>query len=126
MLVLVNDLFNNSGNLLSFNEFSTKYDIDINFLQYQNIGSIRAFFNDITFRHEAQKEVNPVQPLIIKIVNIQNKECRQIYDFILRAQTLPTSRRKLNNDLNLNADFNWNSIYSIPFYITKDSNSQWF
>ena len=124
---LVNDLLNNSGNLLSFNEFSAKYDINTNFLQYQNIiGSIRAFLNNITLIHQAQKEVNPVQPLIIKIINSKSKGCRQIYDFILRVKTLPTSRRKWNNELNLNANFNWNIIYRIPFNVTKDSNLQWF
>jgi hypothetical protein len=68
----------------------------------------------------------PIQPLMIKIINSQKKGCRQIYDYILRANISSIAKRKREDELNLNDDFNWNGIYRLPFNMTKDSNLQWF
>jgi hypothetical protein len=124
---LVNDFLDNRGNLLSFDEFLTKFDINTNFSEYQNIiESNRRFLNQLSLRHLHQKEEMPIQPLMIEIIYSQKKGCRQIYDYILRANISSIAKRKWEDELNLNNDFNWNGIYRLPFNITKDSNLQWF
>ena len=62
-VIFVNDFLDSKGNLMSFNDFLIKYNINTNFLQYQNIiESIKLYLSKMTFRFEAHKEDNPVQP----------------------------------------------------------------
>jgi hypothetical protein len=126
---LVKDFLDKRGNLRSFDEFFTKFDINTKFLEYQNIKeSIRRFFTSAVFKTPTSERGNAYSALslMIKIINSQKKGCRQIYDYILRANILTIAKRKWEDELNLNDDFNWNGIYRLRFNITKDLKLQCF
>ena len=120
-IYLVNDLLDINGNFLSYDEASRKYSIQTNFLNYQSIvQSVKAFLNTTQFQQN-KKQLNPLQPLAIRMLFMQKKGCRMIYDFIKNPENIIKSKRKWITELNLANNFDWEKLYSLPFNVTEAS-----
>lgn len=119
-------MLSNCGRFYTFAEFQAQYQVNTNFLVYQNIiRSIKNYLRQFNFNIELLKEQNTMFPMISKIILANEKGCRTIYETIKMRKTLPNSWNKWEIDLNTN-NINWKAIYGLPFRITKDPTLQWF
>ena len=62
---------------LSFRDFSTKYDVKINFIRYNSIiSSIHTYLSRFNFANQVLKKCKAFQPLLDKL--IETKKCSQL------------------------------------------------
>ena len=125
-ILCINDFMNECGNFYTQQEFQNKYLFTTNFLQYNNIiHCFRTFLDSLTISHKSIKEVNPLQPLFIKMMNKSIKGCRMFYDTLVYRSNNIISKSKWIRDLDINV-LNWKNTYKLPFNILKDTKLQWF
>jgi hypothetical protein len=122
----INDFFNNSGSIHTFQNFQEIFQVQTNFLQYQSIiQSIRHYLDSLSLSHKATNLKNPVRPDIMRSILLQDRGCRNIYDSFCVKKVLPNARLKWENEI-ISHHINWKMVYQLPFKISKDSKLQWF
>ena len=100
----VNDLLDNNGKFLSFNDFQTKYKIITNFIQYYGLcKSIKEGFGRYK---EFQKVKQPIRPDIVSL----NIYSTLLGEFRTEQKSLIKWRRSFNLDENL-----WREYSLVPF-----------
>jgi len=129
-IVFLGDLFNKDGELYTYREFNTQFNIRTNFLEFNGIiRAVRHYIGTIGNPNIPAKSFNPPIPLALAIIKQNKKGCRAIYNQILKKEKAPKSLQKWKDELinipNSNICNNW-SIYDLVFKITKDPKLLWF
>ena len=96
-IYLIKDLLNEDGTMMSLNQFSDRYNLQIDFMQYFSVRT--AVLNYIR-----KKEINigPVSlaknniPFNVKTILKSNKGCRDMYKIINEKEIIPKSQIKWN------------------------------
>ena len=121
----INDLLNENGDFLKYEECSEILGIQTNYLQYSGtVQSIKAYlrFRNITLTHKSQSPFIPshIFPLI------KNKQgARVMYDVLNMNNEIPTGKQTWNNAYNFQ-EKDWKNIYMYPFKTTQYSQLRWF
>ena len=77
-IMCLGDIFNMNGQILSYEEFSLKYNLQTNFLEFYGlIYSIRQYINSFNFQETLEMTATPVQPLAISYF-LRNKKGVQL------------------------------------------------
>ena len=111
----INDLLNENGDFLKYEECSEILGIQTNYIQYSGtVQSIKAYdlrFRNITLTHKSQSPFIPshIFPLI------KNKQgARVMYDVLNMNNEIPTGKQTWNNTYNFQ-EKDWKNIYKYPF-----------
>ena len=122
----VDDLFDDSGNFLCFEDITDKFSLKLPFTFYEGIKkaiqcswpNVKIFYTKSTTR--------PFQPVFMKTLN--KKGSRAMYEIFLSSLqcNTPKCESKWNKELKLKGDFDWKQIHRKYFSITKDTNLIWF
>ena len=132
-VLFVQDLLNNQGNYLSPQEFSNKYNIKVNFLQYyQIITAIPASLKSYAFTHLDLGKLNSfsenVDFQIFKDVslNLKKTSCKQFYKlFIENISIEPTAVTTWRKHCTVVAD-KWEQCTESNYKITRDNKLRQF
>ena len=120
----VNDLLDNNGKFLSFNDFQKKYNIMTNFVHYYGLcKSIKEGFGKY---NEFQKIEQPIRPDIVSLICKYDKGCSHIYSTLLaefrtEQKSLIKWRRSYNLDKNI-----WREYSLVPFNCSSVIDLRWF
>ncbi|MCU7800901.1 MAG: hypothetical protein KZQ70_12335, partial [gamma proteobacterium symbiont of Lucinoma myriamae] len=126
-ILVINDLMNSNGNLLSYIDFDTKFRVRSNFLEYEGVlEGIRSYLNKLNFQHLPSNLIQPIIPGPISILLRNKKGCRQIYDSLIRPNSPPRSTQKWQEKLNLSIHFQWSKIWQLTKTFTHDTTLIWF
>ena len=127
-VIFIGDLFNEDGDFYSYRQFNNIYSIRTNFLEYNGlISATRNFLRKKEIQNIPPKTFGPVMPLTLELICKDIKGCRRIYKQLLSTSETPTSLQKWIDDLANDAQIlPTESIYDIPFKITKDPKLLWF
>ena len=128
-IIFIGDLISINGDMYSFKEFTTVYNIKINFLEYNGlIRAVKQYFCKIKTDYIHTKSYNTLLPLILTIINKDEKGCKSVYKQILNQRHIPKSFQKWKEDLDNICELNIHSdsIYNNVFKVTKDTKLIWF
>ena len=126
-IMCLSDIFSMNGQILSYEEFRLKYNFQTNFLEFYGlINSVRQYINSFNFQETLGMTATPVQPLAISYILRNKKGCRGICKIFVENKMPHISFPKWGIDLNLDDNFNWQTVLSLPFNIEQDTNLKWF
>lgn len=126
-ILVINDLVDNNGDLLTLRKFIETYDINTNFLEFEGLMSaVRDYVDKFRFQHFPQKSQNPVCPLLISGLVKDKKGCRSMYDIFLKNKVKPTSLDKRQNEILYFANVNWQKVFHLPYQVAKETKLIWF
>ena len=123
---IVNDLLNEEGHFMKYEEFQNTYHINTNFLRYQSlISAVKSFMKRLDIRNDSvQKIYGPVIPSSIKIFLKSVKGSKDMYRILNYKKPTITPQEKWLIILNKNF-IPWRKIYRLPYNITKNTRLQW-
>ena len=132
-VLFVQDLLNNQGNYLSPQEFSDKYNIKVNFLQYYQITSaIPAYLKSSASAHMDLEDLNSIcenfdfQLSKDITLNLKKTLCKQFYKlFVEEINTEPTAIKSWRKTCPEVAD-NWVNCIQNNYKITRDNKLRQF
>ena len=132
-VLFVQDLLNNQGNYLSPQEFSDKYNIKVNFLQYYQITSaIPAYLKSSASAHMDLGDLNSIcenfdfQLSKDITLNLKKTLCKQFYKlFVDEISTEPTAIKSWRKYCPAVAD-NWVNCIQNNYKITRDNKLRQF
>ena len=132
-VLFVQDLLNNQGNYLSPQEFSDKYNIKVNFLQYYQITSaIPAYLKSCASAHMDLGDLNSIcenfdfQLSKDITLNLKKTLCKQFYKlFVDEISTEPTAIKSWRKYCPAVAD-NWVNCIQNNYKITRDNKLRQF
>lgn len=123
---IVDDLLDDNGNFLSYEDIAEKFCLKIPFTFYEGIKrAIRHSWPNV--QNQMSNPISrPLQPDFIKILN--KKGSRAIYKVFLSSTQCyrPKCESKWTTELKLKSDFDWKQIHRKYFSITKDTRLIWF
>ena len=123
-IMCLSDILSMNGQILSYEEFRLKYNFQTNFLEFFGlIYSVRQYIN---FQETLRMTAIPVQPLAISYLLRNKKGCRGICKIFVENKVPHISFPKWARDLNLDDNFNWQTVLSLSFNIEQDTNLKWF
>ena len=122
-LTYVQDLFNENGNILGYEDFKTKFGVNINFVHFYALThSLRQEWKE----HSTQNDGPSVKDDIKKIRQTK-KLCRYIYLHMVNQikcdQTCQQKWQKVGMNV---TDEEWKLLYKSPFVCTMESKLQAF
>lgn len=110
----IKDLINKNGELLSYEQFIDKYQIQTNFLEFYGIINIvRNFIRISGIDLNNAPLTNCYFPFNIKGIIKNKKGCTEIYNILNKNSIVPKSQLRWNTVFE-NVNINWNNIYNIP------------
>ena len=115
-VVFIKDLLNIDGKIMSFEEFQDKYEIQCNVLQFLGIKTVITNYmqqSNIDLSIEPLPLTHCVIPFNIKLILKQRKGSQDVYRLLTYKTVLPKSQTKWN-EIFLNIDLNWKTIYTVP------------
>ena len=122
----INDITKEAGNIYTYDELKTTYNVNINFLQYSGlVRSIQVWKKTLNLQNIRNKGVNPVLPFPFQVYLKSKKGTQDMYKVLNENNEPPSGKISWNKKYNLD-DNEWKKIYIEPFIITKDSTVQWF
>ena len=132
-VLFVQDLLNNQGNYLSPQEFSDKYNIKVNFLQYYQITSaIPAYLKSYASAHMDLGDLNSIcenfdfQLSKDITLNLKKTLCKQFYKlFVEEIKIEPTAIKAWRKNCPEVAD-NWVNCIQNNYKITRDNKLRQF
>ena len=124
-IYFIKDL-NEDGTMMSLNQFSNRYNLQIDFMQYFSVRT--AVLNYIR-----KKEINigPVSlannniPFNVKTLLKSNKGCRDMYKILNENEIIPKSQIKWNGIFETE-NLDWCQIYKIPAKSCRNTKLHWF
>ena len=120
-IMFLDDILSMNGQMLSYEEFRLKYNFRTNFIQlYELINSVRQYINSFNFQEILGMTATPVQPLAIGYILRNRKGCRGICKMFVENKMPHIPFQKWGRDLNLDDNFNWKMILSLPFNIEQN------
>lgn len=128
-ITMIHDLMDVHGNLLKYENFIARYDVDSNFLEYNSlISSVKSYQKKVLGLDVCpfQNLNRPKMSYNLKSILKDEKGCKEIYGVLKRTDIHPKAQTKYAN-LNYNiSELEWRNYYILPFKITKNTTSQWF
>ena len=128
-VVFLGDLVNRTGELYSYREFNTIFNINTNFLEFNGlIRAIKNFLQQKGIDYLPSRNFDTVHPINLSIIHKDLKGCKTIYRQLLRKEQFPKTLQKWKDQLSNipNSDILYNeSIYDIVFRNTNDPKLQW-
>ena len=127
-IVIIYDLLDNEGNILTFETFRNKYQIKTNFLHYASlVNAIKSLLPSMVNINKTPTHIQtPVLPFKMKIILITNKGSRDIYNVLNSKKLIPKSQKKYA-DKGLKVDsYIWEKYYILLFKCLKDTTIIWF
>ena len=132
-VLFLQDLLTNQGNYLSPQEFSDKYNIKVNFLQYYQITSaIPAYLKTYASAHMDLGDLNSIREnfdfQLSKDItlNLKKAPCKQFYKrFVEEINTEPTAIKSWRKNFSEVAD-NWVSCIKNNYKLTRDNKLRQF
>ena len=127
-ILLIKDVLDEQGNLMSYDEFRQKYVINTNFLEYNSLlRAIKSYMhkydNQETLIIDLQK---PSLPDSAKLLLSNRKGSKAIYNVINKTNCIPIAQSKYEiMGLVTNTQV-WNKYYILPFKCSKSTDIQWF
>lgn len=127
-IYMINDLIKdtdfNNLNFLSFEDFSQKFNVNCNFLQYHGmIMAIKQYLRNIV--KDTEKLPLPNIPLNLELVIKSKRGCKDFYNCMLVTPPRPTGTTKWNREFDFDDD-KWKKIHKLPFSVTNNSKLIWF
>ena len=124
-ILFVYDMLNQDGSLLTFENFKTKFDIDISFIHY--IGLRNSLFKTWpSLKDGAIRYTLPCIPTYIKILLQDNKGSRSLYNILIDSIKYKSNyQQKWEGELNT-SDINWKKLNLNIFTGTGNKYLQWF
>ena len=126
---IVNDLLDEDGKFLSFDEFSRRIPGTLNFIEYNGLLiSIRQFkLHRYPNVPALERRLSaPTIPYVLTVIMKSKRGCRDIYEKIIQNNVMPTSHRKWENQFGPIQSYKWKQIYQLPFKCTMSTNTRWF
>lgn len=124
----LNDLVDDTGNLLSFIQFKEKFNITVSFIEYYGLISlIPAEWKSIISR-QGRKLYNPIDNSLIKRIKADKKPSKYFYNLMAASFVeLPvSSQNKWKEEVQEINTENWPFFYTIPKTTTLDTKMQFF
>ena len=126
-ITVVNDLIKEDGTVLSYNEFVNKYDIDINFLEYNGLVlTVMQYRRRNNIPVIVENISMPIMPVIIEVITRDKKGCRTIYQYLSCNDCVPTARQKWEREFRDIDEKSWERIYLLTHKLTSCTYSKWF
>jgi len=129
-IICIKDLLNENGQLLSFQEFQSKYDLRTNFLNfYQVINAIpKALVTKACNRDKPLKENylgnhnTKIQLAENTAIDLQKTKAKDFYWLLNKKvnYSFPTSLKKCNNTMDLNSS-EWQHIFNLTKQICREN-----
>ena len=124
-ILMINDLLDADGELLTYVEFQRKYQLLTNFLVYEGIvKSIKDYIFSFRFAQFLYRQDNPILTYSLLHILRYKKGCRDIYDKLNNTEILPISVRKWQLEFNITQS-QWKNIFALPFKVTQEMNLRW-
>ena len=120
----VKDFFHGNGNTLSYNEFTTKFNITSNFPFTFYFGIIKAIPRD--WKTGINLTENPSNN-VLRLINFTNnlRPNKIIYDYLVKPK-LTTPRAVFKWEETRNYTINWNRVFRLPYGAVRDTKVQFF
>ena len=124
---IFNDLVDEAGELLSFQNFQNKFDIQTNFLKYYGITQCLKKNAEKYTKNQRNplKIFYPYKPFNISIFLKNTKGSKDFYRVMLKEVSEPTNKGKVMQMFNFN-DSDIKNVYKLPFVVTSNSQLLWF
>ena len=124
-ILMINDLLDADGELLTYVEFQRKYQLLSNFLVYEGIAkSIKDYIFSFRFAQFLYRQDNPMLTYSLLHILRYKKGCRDINDKLNNTDILPISVRKWQLEFNITQS-QWKNIFALPFKVTQEMNLRW-
>ena len=128
-IFLINDLLNDEGKLMTFQQFQNIYKIKSNFLTYNgvilSIKSYKKALKNYISINNCYKTLGPIMPNNIRIFFLSRKGSKDMYN-VLFEKSSTKLRCEEKWSLTLNKNFDWKTVHNMSFYSTKSSKLHWF
>lgn len=122
----IKDILNDEGNLMDFNQFRDKYDLQINYMQYYGVRSaVELYIRKIGIAMNIDSLTNCFIPFNIKLLLKSRRGCRDMYQVLNKKEIIPNSQIKWNRIFEI-PHLNWHQIYSIPAKCCNNTKIHWF
>lgn len=119
----INDILNDDGSFMSFEQLQQCYNIDTNFLYYLSvITAVRAAGK--CYEKFSNRLSSPFIPSHVQIFLKKYKGSQDMYRVLIKNNIVPTGQKKwceLENLINIS----WDNIFRLPFLVTKNTKLQW-
>ena len=122
----IKDILNDEGNLMDFNQFRDKYDLQINYMQYYGVRSaVELYIRKIGIAMNIDSLTNCFIPFNIKLLLKSRRGCRDMYQVLNKKEIIANSQIKWNRIFEI-PHLNWHQIYSIPAKCCNNTKIHWF
>ena len=123
----VNDLLDENGSLLSYENVTQMFDLRTNFLDFRSVITTVRRFLTMSNLNVAQCKLNvPFLPFTLIEVLRNKKGCRDMYDILVTKTVHSPAIQKWQNDILLPENFKWNDLIPHLRKCTKDTTLIWF
>ena len=124
---IVNDLFNEKGEVINFQEFTEKYGLENQVLQFNGlICSVKKYSKLFTKNEHSPTFISyPYIPKNIDVFLKSKKGIKDIYRILNKNVSEPTNKKKIMEMFEVTEN-EIGKIYRLPFIITQNSRLQWF
>ena len=123
-IICLGDIFSMNDQILSYEAFRLKYNFQTIFLEFYGlINSVRQYINRFNFQEILGMPATRVQQLAISCILRNKKGCNKAFCKVFVENKMPhIPFPTLGRDMNLDDNFNWKTILSLPFNIKQDTN----
>ena len=114
--------------MLSFEQFIDKYGLHCHFLEFLGIKTTVENYirqSEIDSCTDPLPLTNCVMPFNVKLILRSKKGSQDMYRLLTYKTVSPKSQTKWNQ-IFLNTDLNWKTIYTIPKVCCKNTKLHWF
>jgi hypothetical protein len=125
----INDLLNEKGDFLIYEQFIIKYDITTHFLEYASlIKAIKTFIYNLDPLNENTFTTlqNPIFPFKLNVLLKKKSGCKYLYEILNSKIIISKAQIKYANQGFIYEAKQWEQYYLIPFKCVKDSTLCWF
>ena len=122
----VNDFVNDDGSFLTLDQFSNKFGLCVNFLQYNGVISfLRQILKLYPYGDKSSNLQTPFVPSSLQNSFRSSKGSKDMYTILNKNSSVPTAQRKWNTVFDINSN-EWKQIYILPFKATACTKLHWF
>ena len=126
-ILLVKDLFDDQCNLMSQEEFSQKYNINTNFLEYNSLlRAVKLCIQKYDIQETHIDLQKPSLPENAKVLLMNIRGSKVIYNIVNKTNCVPNSQIKYEKISPIMNTLGWKKYYILPFKCSKSTDIQWF
>ena len=122
-IVYINDVLDENGKFLSFEDIKQKFGVSGNVMKYNSIiSAVRKAGKQ--FIHGDYKIQQPFVPSIIRTLLKNARGTHDMYSILIKNDVIPTGQKKWSNIIDIE-ETQWREIFSLPFKLTRNTKLQW-